>query len=266
MKKTMRRIKLIACDLDGTLLLNGAQELQPGTCDLIQALQDRGIRFFAASGRQYTNLRRLFEPIKDEIGYLCENGCLGFYEGKRLFKELLDRALGREIIEAILATEGAEVLLSGELVSYLQPKDPRYERFIRNVLRNDMVVVPDILNTPEDYMKVSLYEENGIRDQELWERRFGDRCAVVTGGFDWLDMTPLNVNKGTGLRQILSYLSISPEECMAIGDNDNDREMLKLAGVAVAMKSAKPEIRALADMETETVEALFKSLLTEGAN
>lgn len=49
----MENIRLIACDLDGTLLLDGAQSLRPETCGLIAALLERGVQFFAASGRQY---------------------------------------------------------------------------------------------------------------------------------------------------------------------------------------------------------------------
>ena len=54
--------------MDGTLLLNGAQELQPKTYELIQKLMDKGIIFVAASGRQYANLRRLFAPVENKIG------------------------------------------------------------------------------------------------------------------------------------------------------------------------------------------------------
>ena len=258
----MGRVRLIACDLDGTLLLDGAQRLRPETCGLIRALQRRGIRFFAASGRQYTNLLRLFEPIRDEIGYICENGCLGFSEGRRLFKERLDRALGQELLRAIMDAPGLEVLLSGERVSYLQPKDMRYYHHMRDVVRNDVVLVPDILDTAEPYMKISFYEEGGVRDEAGWRRRFGDRCTVVTGGSDWLDMMPAGVNKATGLRRVLQMLSIPPEDCMAIGDNDNDREMMALAGVAATVTSAKPDIRRIAQLETDTVEHLFRRMLS----
>ena len=78
-------IKLIACDLDGTLLLNGAQELRPETSDLILKLRKQGRLFVAASGRQYPNLRRLFEPVEDEIAYICENGALVKYQEKPFF-------------------------------------------------------------------------------------------------------------------------------------------------------------------------------------
>ena len=254
----MKQVKLIACDLDGTLLLNGAQELKPETCGLIRQLYDRGILFFAASGRQYTNLQRLFEPVQDLIGYLCENGCVGFYHGKRLFKEHLDWHLGQELIKAIQETEGAEVLLSGETVSYLQPKNQKYYYHMRDVVRNDIVLVPDILQTEEEYMKISVYEEGGIQ-----EERFGSRCTVVTGGNVWLDMMPLHVNKATGLQKILALLSISPNECMAIGDNDNDLEILKLVGFPVSVSSAKQSVRDISGIETDTVEHLFERILNE---
>ncbi|NLD83945.1 MAG: HAD hydrolase family protein, partial [Clostridiales bacterium] len=62
-------IRLIACDLDGTLL-NSRGELPAGTFDRIRRLKEKGVRFAAASGRQYGNLRRLFYPVRDEIAYL----------------------------------------------------------------------------------------------------------------------------------------------------------------------------------------------------
>lgn len=60
-------IKLIASDMDGTVLRNGAQELPEGFTDLILRLKDCGVHFVAASGRQYQNLRRLFGPIQNEF-------------------------------------------------------------------------------------------------------------------------------------------------------------------------------------------------------
>ena len=69
-------IKLIASDLDGTLLLNHAQSLNPGTAKLIHELTKQGRIFAAASGRQDPNLYRWVHGVEDEIAYLCENGAL----------------------------------------------------------------------------------------------------------------------------------------------------------------------------------------------
>ncbi len=257
----MNQYKLIACDLDGTLLLNGAQSLSPKTLGLIERLLDRGYLFIAASGRQYTNLRRLFAPLQDRIGYLCENGCLGYYQGERLFKEHLDYDLGQTLIKAIMDTKDAEVLLTGERVSYLQPKTESYFLHMRDVVKNDVIRVVDILNTPEDYMKISLYQEGGLKDIESWQRRFGHVSTVVTGGHAWLDMMPLHVNKATGLSKILSHLNIDKKEVIAIGDNDNDLEMLQLAGYPVAMNLGKPGVKAAARLIIKNCEPFFEDLL-----
>lgn len=91
-------IRLVASDLDGTLLKNGAQVLPQEIFELIPALKERGIRFVAASGRQYANIRRLFSPLQDEISYIAENGSLCMHEGKMLASGQIDRDLANEII------------------------------------------------------------------------------------------------------------------------------------------------------------------------
>ena len=86
-------VKLIASDLDGTLLQNGAHDVNPIVFDQIRTLKEHGIMFAAASGRQYLNLRRLFTPVQDDIAYIAET-VLSVYTTKRLFpKELLSRIL-----------------------------------------------------------------------------------------------------------------------------------------------------------------------------
>ena len=69
-------IKLVASDLDGTLLLNGAQSLPEEIFPLIRELKKMGILFVAASGRQYLNMRKLFDPVAGDMAFICENGAL----------------------------------------------------------------------------------------------------------------------------------------------------------------------------------------------
>ncbi len=257
------KIRLIASDLDGTLLLNGAQSLQPGTCRLIHSLNQKGIGFLAASGRQYPNLQRLFAPIRNEIGYLCENGCLSFFEGEMIYQEKMSWELGQEIMQAIWEREGCEILLSGVNTSYLQPKKMSYYYHMKDVVKNNVTLVPDIFKVQEDYMKISVYEEAGIENSAAyWRERFGGEVTVVTSGNEWLDMMPKGVNKGLGLRKIMEFLDIAPDECMALGDNYNDLEMLELAGYPVAMKNAVPEVKRVCRYETDTVEHVLEALLT----
>lgn len=247
-------IKMIASDLDGTLLLNGAQTLPDGICDQIRRLKEHGILFVAASGRQYANLRRLFAPVQDDIAYICENGCLVFYQGKMLYKAEMEREVGQEILKAIMEKDTAEALLSGENTSYLQPKTEFYHYWVEQVVKNNVTIADNILQTEEPYFKISVYERNGIGETEAyWKETFGEKVTVVTSGNEWLDMMPFSVNKGTAMQVLLDSLQIRPQECLAFGDNYNDAEMLELAGHSCAMDTGKPEIKKLCSYHTDTV-------------
>lgn len=255
-------IKLIASDLDGTLLQNGAQDLNPGTAELIHELTARGRIFVAASGRQYPNLRRLFEPVKDEIAYICENGALVMYKDEIIAKHVIDRQTGQEILRAMVERDGSEALLSGVHTCYIQPKDPAYLVHLRDVVKNDVTVVDDILQTSEDYLKISVYEKAGINNSEgYWKEKFGDRVTVVTSGMAWLDTVPKGINKGTAMKDLMERFNISREECMAFGDHYNDVEMLEMAGYDFAMENAQEGIRKMCRYKTSLVEDTLKEVL-----
>lgn len=261
------KVKLIASDLDGTLLLNGAQSLRDDTCDYILKLLDKNIIFFAASGRQYYSLKRLFAPIKDKIGFLCENGCIVFYNGKQLFKETLNRELALELVDEILKREKGEVMVSGVDVVYLKPKNMKFFYYMRDFVNFNVELADDISKIKEDFMKVSIYEENGISNDTVkyFHEKFGSKCTVVTSGIEWLDMIPLNVNKGYALKKILDYLKISTDECIAIGDSDNDIEMLKLVKYPATVESADTNFKLNAKIITDNVENLFQKIIAKNS-
>ncbi len=258
-------VKLVASDLDGTLLLNDAQTLNPEIFDLIRELRSRGILFAAASGRQYANMRRLFEPVKDDIIYICENGALIIDKGRIIYKETIERSVGEEILRTIRDRENCEILLSGENTSYIQPKKEEYLVLVRDVLKNNCTVVEDIMATGEDYMKISVYEEDiASESAEFFAGKFSDKVKVVTSGYAWLDMIPLGVDKGAALGKIRERYGIGAGECMAFGDNYNDAEMLEQAGISFAMDTAQPGIRKLCRYHTDTVEHALERFLSGG--
>ena len=77
----MMEIRLIASDIDGTLLQNGAMEIPGEIFEQIHRLERRGILFCPASGRQYKSLRQLFAPVADKVPFLCENGAVVYGPG-----------------------------------------------------------------------------------------------------------------------------------------------------------------------------------------
>ncbi len=255
-------IKLIASDLDGTLLKNGAQKLNATVCEKIHQLTKMGIVFVAASGRQYANLQRLFAPVKDEIGYICENGCMSFYKGQQIHKEKMDDAVAQSLLRDIWAKESAEILLSGENTSYLQPKKESYYIHLKDVVKNNVTLVDDIFHKREDYFKISVYEEAGVGETaSYWHTRYDNLVTVVTSGNEWLDFMPKGVNKGLAIRQMQSYLGIRPEECIAFGDNYNDIEMLQSVKYNYVMDTAPEEVKAMTRYITSDVEAVLDEII-----
>lgn len=82
----MRRgmIKLIASDVDGTLIEDSTPDLYQEMAEAIRELKKKGILFCAASGRQYPSLRNVFREVADDIAYIAENGAHICYQNKNI--------------------------------------------------------------------------------------------------------------------------------------------------------------------------------------
>ena len=75
-------IKLVVTDIDGTLLPEGTDHLNPELFEVIRALKKNGIQFAVGSGRQYMSMRYLFQPVLDDVIFIAENGSNVMYQGK----------------------------------------------------------------------------------------------------------------------------------------------------------------------------------------
>ena len=257
----MRAPRLIACDVDGTLLPDGQFALAPDTVALIHALLDKGIVFVPASGRQYVNLQRVFRPFLGQIPFVAENGTIAFIGDKAVFRACMSQELGNTIVRAILEREECEALVSGARISYIQPKDPAFARFMREELHYQCQAVRDLTQLPEAYSKISAYHPHVADDAPYWRARFGDTCTVAVSGLTWIDLMPAGISKASGLAAICEHLGIAPEECLAIGDNDNDAEMFDFVAHPIAMATGSEKARAHARETTENVNDIFKRVL-----
>lgn len=258
----MKYIQLVASDIDGTLLLNGAKALDSEIFKLIRELHKKGILFMAASGREYTNLRNLFAPVADDIAYLCLNGCLTFYHGECISKEIMDTTIARKLITIIQKDPNAEVLVSGEKTCYITPKNKSYYEHLITTVKNHVTIVDDLLNITEPYTKISAYFKNGVNENyQYYTDMFDKDITVQIGGKCWLDCAPKDVNKSTGFLKLLSYLNIPAENTVMFGDNDNDKQILQTCGYPISMETALPSIYKLFPNHVNTVNEGIHSIL-----
>lgn len=237
-------IRLIASDIDGTLLPYGEHTIPEEVFGEIHRLERRGVLFCPASGRQYTSMRKLFAPVADKIPFLCENGAVVFGPGSpgpMLGKTVMEReravALCRDIVDA----PGLEVLISGEDTSYLCPKGGEILPVIEGK-GNNVVLLPRPEDVPEDIVKIAVFDPRGTEEAErLLLPKWGGVLHAAVAGDEWLDFTL--AEKGTGLTQLCAALGIGLEEVAAFGDNFNDASMLSIAGRPWIMENAAPELR-----------------------
>lgn len=248
-------IRLVASDIDGTLLPYGTAEIPEKIFQEIHRLAEMGVLFCPASGRQYSSLRRLFAPVADQVPFLCENGAVVYGPGSPgpiLGKTVMDRAQAEALSWDIIALPDAEVLISGADTAYICPKRPELLELIQDFLGNHTVVLESPEQVPEDIIKVSAYCPSRL--EETWlalSRRWGDQFQTAIAGVGWVDLTL--ADKGAGLAQLCQALGIELEEVMAFGDNYNDLPMLERVGRPYIMESAAPELRARVSNHCRTV-------------
>lgn len=255
-------IQYIASDLDGTLLPDGGQEMNPEIYDLILQLKEKGIRFIAASGRQYHSIRRLFHPVRDDISYITENGSLCLHQGQVIYRGLIERETGLRIIDAGREYPGSHTLLSCESRTYTDSQDPDFLHHMRDVLHNDIAVVEDLRQVQEPFLKIAICDPEGTdRLEPFLRERFSSEIRVVTAGRIWVDFLAPNADKGKALEVLLKHLNTPPENGIAFGDQQNDTQMLRFAGTGYAMKTAAPGVAEYADHITESVTEVIRKLL-----
>lgn len=255
-------IRYIASDLDGTLLQNSAKELNPEIFDLIRELKEKNIRFIAASGRPYKNLRLLFDPVKDDISYVAENGSMCMHEGRMISRGDIDRDLIFRIMDAAKEYGHCHTFVSTVTTAYTDSKDDTFINHMRNVVRYELNVTDDPRRINEPFIKIAICDFDGTEKLlAFFRERFGDEIEVVTSGNIWIDFIAPNANKGIALAGLLEHLGIDPADGIAFGDQYNDVEMLKTAGISYAMANAAPGIADYATDVTDSVERVIKNIL-----
>ena len=257
----MQDIKLIVSDLDGTILDKNTHEVNPIVFKQIEELKERGILFIAASGRQYENIQKKFTPVKDEIYYICENGCLSFINNQMINHNTLDFNIVPTIVNDILSHNNAEVTISGVHTTYTIPKNPNFVTHLTNKVGVNVTVLNNLNELKEVPMKVSIFQEDNLIDDAYWKNTYGSKLTVQTSGNCWLDMMPQGINKAYALENMLQELHINSKEVVAFGDNENDNEMLKLVGYPITMENSNPNTKPLSNYHTDEVYKVLEKIL-----
>lgn len=243
-------IKLIASDVDGTLVKDSSPYIYAELPRTIKELKKQGIQFCVASGRQYYSIRNMFREVCDDIAYIAENGAHIVYQGNNLSIT----PMNREDVEGIVAlyrehSDQCECIVSTPKATLMETDNREFIELIRNGYRNRYELVDDVLDTTEPIIKVSIYGKGSIRNlgEGEWIPKWKDQVKATMAGEEWVDFMGKQVDKGIGLKLLRDHMGLKREETMAFGDNDNDIGMLKEAGISYAVETARDSVKAIAD-------------------
>lgn len=265
-------IKLIASDLDGTLLPEGTADIDPKIYDVIRALQRAGITFVAASGRNYESVMSIFGNMEKELTVISDNGGYCARGGAEVYCHSFPESLLREVVTLARKVPDAWMMASAARGTYTDRNDPEYVRWIREGYKMDIQVVDDLLAVKEPLIKVALYTyaKDAAEVAEPLRQKLGDRVSIALAGERWVDIMMPGISKGEALAHIQRTLGITREETAAFGDNGNDIPMLRQAAESYAVANAREEVKAaakyvLGDVSQGAVQRELERLLAEAS-
>jgi Cof subfamily protein (haloacid dehalogenase superfamily) len=259
-------VRLVAIDIDGTLLPTFSQTISRRNASALKAAQDAGITVAIATGRRTAYTSPLLERLglRADMPLITSNGAVTrTLGGDPIDRSHLDATVARGLC-GLLRPFGTLVFTfdttgPGELV--LEDLDGAQGRIALWVEanRNAIEVVKPLEkaledgNDPIQGMVTGGLEKMRRAEEALKTSEWGTDCEAVRTEYpardlSILDLLPPGVSKGWALERLAAHLGIDRKETMAIGDNWNDVEMLEWAGQGVIMGNAAQELRTMAKM------------------
>lgn len=256
-------VKLVVTDEDGTFLDLGGEDFSR---DRFRAVFERmsaaGCRFAVATSNQSFQVAEIFGELAPSISIIASNGAYVEPQGKEAQVSVMSPAVVADVLAA--HADHPEIPLcavcaGGAFVERGADADFVAEMTMYSHNMRHVDSLAEQGPTTDVLMYWSRVDEADLaRAVELLDAATGPAVSVVDsgfgGGFGYLDVVQPGVSKATGTRVLMDAFGIDASEVMAFGDAGNDAEMLRLAGVGVAMGNASDELKSIADLVCDPCE------------
>lgn len=260
----MNNTKLIASDVDGTLLPEGTSALNPKYYDIIRELKKKGIVFVVASGRQYHSVRTVFEPVEEDVYFIADNGAHILKGTETISCNTIPRKTVEKIVAYVRTLPDSFMLFSTPSGAYTDCKNQAFIKKNEEGYHIKMIQVEDILTVTDSVMKIALCCEqlDAVDVAPPAEALFGKEASVMVSGAHWVDFMAKGMDKGGALKKLQKMLGIKKEQTMAFGDNINDMTLLQSAKESYAVQNARPALKEKAKyiIGSATEDAVLKQL------
>ncbi|MDO8490966.1 MAG: Cof-type HAD-IIB family hydrolase [Dehalococcoidia bacterium] len=256
MTNNRSRYKLIALDLDGTIVGRDLT-ISPQCKSAIRRAEEAGVRVTIASGRMLKSTLRFARELGVRTPIICYQGAM-----------TADPATGE-----IMWHRPVPLDLAYEVIGMFKARSVHINLYV-----NDELYVDRITKEAERYAKLSIVEAHPVGDLLAFlnseptkivaigdmpvidalttnlEQEYDSRLYITKSFPTYCEVAHRDCSKGQALARLAESLGIAQEETIAIGDNPNDLDMITWAGLGVAMGNGAPEVRAVADWVTGTVD------------
>ena len=241
-----KNIKLVVTDIDGTIMKIN-EDLEPQTIETFAQLKTAGIKVVIATGRMYKAAKNIVQTLELDTPLICYQGAMIQDEEKIYFKQPVKKDVASKIIDDLRSYNvHINLYIRDRLIVESDDKYIKEYAGDRTILYE---VVPDIKAELGDATKLLAIDEDAdkvtqIRDE--MKQKYPNLNIVKSTDF-YCEFVNKNADKGIAIRFLADMWGIKREEILAIGDQDNDIEMIKTAGIGVAMGNGSPGIKKAAD-------------------
>ena len=250
-------IKLVAIDLDGTLL-NKNLEIPQDNINAINTLKEKGIKVVIATGRPEQLVKPYVDLLEMENDLIMYNGSvIGHpFKDERFYKKSLSKESVNKIVTFCEKNDYLYMIYTKDaIISKPNYRVSFFEKRNENLIDKHKCVFKDVREMDKildlDIQKILIIDKDELRYTFAHEymSKLKD-CSVVKSQNGFIDVNPKGTSKGEALRVYSENIGIKKEEIAAIGDQDNDVSMLEYATLSIAMENATDNAKEVCDFFT----------------
>jgi Cof subfamily protein (haloacid dehalogenase superfamily) len=252
-------IKLIAIDMDGTLLLPD-HTISPAVKDAIAKARERGVNVVLCTGRPYAGVENYLRELHmDQPNDYCitYNGALvqKANDGSTVAQTALNYDDYR-YLEQVSREVGSHFHALDRHTLYTANRDISYYTVHESFIANIPLVFCEAENMAKngEFLKVMMIDDPVVLDKAIAKipDEVKECYTLLKSAPYFLEILDKRVNKGTGVKALAESLGIKREEVMTLGDQENDIAMLEYAGMGVAMENAIDKVKEVSNFVTKS--------------
>lgn len=247
--------KLVAIDLDGTLVTD-KKEITSRTIEIITKALEKNVKIMISSGRAFYRL----EPFIDKLGLRKQNECTICFNGGMIIENTTKDVLYSKNLEADEVKELIQLGKKLQLPIMIYSKDTHYVEEIPEVVQRNTKNLKGMNIKIVDFEKMNFEQKQNyiykvcfidkpekiIAKRKEISKEMLENYEITSSVPEYLEIVKKGIKKSEAIKFVMQKYNIKREEVMAIGDGENDVEMLEFVGLGIAMENAQDYVKKFA--------------------